>query len=47
MSIGAGETFEKAVVHFAEGRMANIPGLMLTAFTRVKEADDLAVGTES
>ncbi|EJK71700.1 hypothetical protein THAOC_06835 [Thalassiosira oceanica] len=47
MSIGAGETFEKAVVHFAEGRMANIPGLMLTAFTRVKGADDLAVGTES
>jgi len=47
MSIGAGETFEKAVVHFAEGRMANIPGLMLTAFTRVKAADDLAVGTES
>ena len=47
MSIGAGETFEKAVIHFADGKMANIPGLMLTAFTRVKEANDLAVGTES
>ncbi|EJK53598.1 hypothetical protein THAOC_26934, partial [Thalassiosira oceanica] len=41
------EMYCVAVVHFAEGRMANIPGLMLTAFTRVKEADDLAVGTES
>ena len=47
MSIGPGETFEKAVVHFAEGRMANIPGLMLTAFTRVKNAGDLAIGTDS
>ena len=47
MSIGDGETFEKAVVHFAEGKMANIPWLMLTAFSRVKEVDDLAVGTES
>ena len=38
MSIGPGETFEKAVVYFADGpdgRMANIAGLMLTAFTRV------------
>ncbi|EJK54656.1 hypothetical protein THAOC_25697, partial [Thalassiosira oceanica] len=47
MSIGPGETFEKAVVYFAEGRMANIPGLMLTAFTRVKNAGDLAIGTDS
>ncbi|EJK69394.1 hypothetical protein THAOC_09355, partial [Thalassiosira oceanica] len=46
-AIGPGETFEKAVVHFAEGRMANIPGLMLTAFTRVKNAGDLAIGTDS
>ncbi|EJK45480.1 hypothetical protein THAOC_35903, partial [Thalassiosira oceanica] len=47
MSIGPGETFEKVVVHFAEGRMANIPGLILTAFTRVKNAGDLAFGTDS
>ena len=47
MSIGSGETFEKAVVHFAEGQMANIPGLMLTAFTRAKDAGDIAIGTAS
>lgn len=45
MSIGPGEIFEKGVVHFADGRMQNVPGLMLTAFTRVKNPDDLAVGT--
>ena len=45
MSIGPDETFEKGVIHFAEGQMNNVPGLMLTAFTRLKDSDDFAVGT--
>ena len=47
MSIGPGEQFEKGVIHFPDGRMKNIPGLVLTACTRFKQPHDFAVGTTS
>ena len=46
ISIGQGEKFKKAVIHMPEGRMRNLPGLVLTAFTRLKRAADLAIGTD-
>ena len=47
MSIGPGEQFEKGIIHFPEGRMRNIPGLVLTACTRFKQPRDFAIGTVS
>ena len=46
MSIGDGEEFEKAIIHMPEGRMKNIPGLVLVMFTRLKETSDFAIGTK-
>ena len=46
MSIGSGEEFKRAIIHMPEGRMKNIPGLVLVMFTRLKEAADFAIGTE-
>ena len=47
MSIGPGEQFEKGIIHFPDGKMKNIPGLVLTAFTRFKQPNDFAIGTVS
>ena len=46
MSIGKGKEFERAIIHMPEGRMKNIPGLVLVMLTRLKEAADFAIGTE-
>ena len=46
MTIGDGETFEKAVVYLPESETKGNPGLELVAFSRVKSPDFLAVGNK-
>lgn len=44
--IGQGEQFEKATIHMPEGRMKNLPGLVLIACTQLKRTVDLVIGTD-
>ena len=46
MTIGDGETFEKAVVYLPESETKGNAGLELVAFSRVKSPDCLAVGNK-
>ena len=47
MSVGEGEQFKKAKIHMPKGKMKNTPGWVLTAFTRLKRSNDLAIANNS
>ena len=44
MTIGEGELFNKVVIYFPNPTNKLVPGLMLVAFSRAKNASDFAVG---
>ena len=47
MSTGQGEQFEKIKIHMPKGKMKNTPGWVLTAWTRSKAGNDVAIANKS
>ena len=47
MTTGQGEQFKKIKIHMPKGKMKNTPGWVLTAWTRSKAGNDVAIANKS